>query len=83
MKEGVYNKENIKQADRCSFVTLVAYYGAFPMKSGNCFAVISGDVEYKDAELSLQIFNIYKVCKGRAQTAGGFKWKYKQNDQPT
>lgn len=58
MKEGVYNKENIKQADRCSFVTLVAYYGAFPMKSGNCFAVISGDVEYKVVN-----FNHENLCE--------------------
>lgn len=37
----------------------------------------------EDAEVSLQVFNIYKVCKGKAQTAGGFKWKYKHDEQPT
>jgi len=29
------------------------------------------------AEKELKIFNITAVCKGKQQTAGGYKWKYK------
>ncbi len=36
-----------------------------------------------EAETSLKVFNIYLACKGKAQTVGGFIWKYKHDEQPT
>jgi group I intron endonuclease len=32
------------------------------------------------AELELKIYNINAVCKGKQQTAGGYKWKYKNKE---
>jgi group I intron endonuclease len=33
-----------------------------------------------DAEKQLKIFNITAVCKGKQETAGGYKWTYENNE---
>lgn len=35
----------------------------------------------QEAESALKVFNIYKACKGKSETIGGFKWKYKHDEQ--
>ena len=35
-------------------------------------------VSISSAEKELKIFNITSVCKGKQETAGGYKWKYKR-----
>jgi hypothetical protein len=34
-------------------------------------------VSIKQAEINLGIYNISKVCNGKQETAGGYKWEYK------